>query len=84
MYRSSSWIGVVLGLRTISSATVWCVSQPRHRDFEVAVACIQRIAQRRPRRMRRDGLIRQAAIRSGLHLHRALDNVVPISHRVMR
>ena len=53
-------------------------------DFEVAVACIQRIAQRRPRRMRRDGLIRQAAIRSGLHLHRALDNVVPISHRVMR
>jgi hypothetical protein len=29
MYRSSSWIGVAFGLRTTSSATVWCVSQPR-------------------------------------------------------
>jgi hypothetical protein len=29
-YRSSSWIAVVFGLRTKSSATVWCVSQPRH------------------------------------------------------
>jgi hypothetical protein len=28
MYRSSSWFGVVFGLRTTSSATVWCVSQP--------------------------------------------------------
>src|SRR5207248_368815 len=25
-----SWTGVHFGLRTMSSATVWCVSQPRH------------------------------------------------------
>jgi hypothetical protein len=34
MYRSNSWIGVVaFERRTISRATVWCVSQPRQRIF---------------------------------------------------
>ena len=45
MWRSSSWIGVIFGRRTMSSATVWCVSQPRH--LKVGVARIERVAEGR-------------------------------------
>jgi hypothetical protein len=47
MYRSSSWIGVVFGRRTILSATVWWVSQPRHLNFEIGTAAVEGVTEGR-------------------------------------